>query len=61
MPDDSPALRDFLKQLDGADVNVSDWEAEFIESNLSREHFSIKQREIVMKLMDKYGKRIGYW
>lgn len=60
-PDDSEELRKFLKQLDDADVNVSDWEAQFIESNLSREHFSPKQREIVMKLMEKYGQRIGYY
>lgn len=60
-PDDSAALRDFLKQLDNADVTVTDWEAQFIESNLSRDFFSAKQREIVMKLMDKYGQRIGYY
>lgn len=61
-PDDSQALRDFLKMLDDSDaVSVSDWEAGFIESNLSREHFSAKQREIVMKLMDRYGKRIDWF
>lgn len=60
-PDDSQALREFLKMLDNSDVNVSDWEAQFIESNLSREHFSPKQREIVMKLMEKYGQRIGWY
>lgn len=60
-PDDSSELCKFLKLLDGADVNVTDWEAQFIESNLTREHFSEKQREITMKLMEKYGKRIGYY
>lgn len=60
-PDDSSELCKFLKMLDGADVNVTDWEAQFIESNLTREHFSEKQREITMKLMEKYGKRIGYY
>jgi len=60
-PDDSEELRKFLKLLDGADVNVSDWETQFIGSNLTRDHFSLKQREIVMKLMEKYGKRIGYY
>lgn len=60
-PDDSQALREFLKMLDNSDVNVSDWEAQFIGSNLSREHFSAKQREIVMKLMEKYGQRIGWY
>ena len=60
-PDDSAELCKFLKMLDGADVTVTDWEAQFIESNLTREHFSEKQREITMKLMEKYGKRIGYY
>jgi len=60
-PDESEEFRKFLKMLDNADVNVSDWEAQFIESNLSREHFSPKQRGIVMKLMEKYGQRIGYY
>lgn len=61
-PDDNAALRDFLKKLDDSDkVTVSDWEAQFIESNLTRDFFSAKQREIVMKLMDKYGTRIGYY
>lgn len=46
---------------DSEAVSVSDWEAQFIGSNLSREHFSPKQREIVMKLMEKYGQRIGWY
>jgi len=61
-PDDSEELRRFLKMLDGSDaVSVSDWEAQFIESNLTREFFSAKQREIVMKMMEKYGQRIGWY
>lgn len=61
MADDSAVLRDFLKKLDASDdVSVSDWEAEFIESNLTRDHFSPKQREQVMKMMERYGRRIGY-
>lgn len=61
-PDDSQALRDFLKMLDDSEaVSVSDWEAQFIGSNLTREHFSVKQREIVMKMMEKYGQRIGWY
>ena len=61
-PDDSDELRKFLKMLDVSDnVSVSDWEATFIESNLTRDFFSAKQREITMKLMEKYGKRIGYY
>ncbi len=58
--DDSSALRDFLKQLDESDVEVSDWEAGFIESCMTREFFTGAQREKIMGLMTKYGKRIGY-
>ena len=61
-PDDSEELRRFLKLLDSTEaVTVSDWEARFVESNLDREHFSPRQREIVMKLMEKYGQRIGWY
>lgn len=59
--DESEEFRKFLKMLDNADVNVSDWDASFIASNLSREHFSPKQREKVMEMMEKYGKRIGWY
>ncbi len=60
---ESEEFRKFLKKLDDAadTVTVSDWHAAFIESNLSREHFSPKQREIVMELMEKYGQRIGWY
>lgn len=61
MPDDTQALLDFLKSLDESSIDVSDWEAKFIESNLDRDSFSPKQREAIMKLMTKYGKKIGYY
>lgn len=57
---DDSELRHFLEMLDASDVNVTDWEATFIESNLQREHFSAKQREIVMKMIEKYGQRVGF-
>lgn len=61
-PDDSEELRRFLKMLDDSEAaTVSDWEAQFIGSNLSRDHFSPKQREIVMNLMEKFGQRIGWY
>lgn len=56
----SQDMRDFLKKLDAADFSVSAWECEFIESNLTREHFSPKQREIILKMEERYGKRIGW-
>lgn len=61
MSNDREELRTFLKMLDESDVNISDWEAQFIESNMSRDYFSPKQRDVVVKLMEKYGARIGYY
>jgi hypothetical protein len=52
-------LRDFLKALDESDINVTDWEAQFIEGNLENDRFSPKQREIVTRLIEKYGVRLG--
>ena len=58
---ETASLRDFLRQLDDSDkVEVTDWEAGFIESNLDRESFSYDQRERIVKLILKYGTRIGY-
>lgn len=54
-------LRRFLKMLDEADVNVNDWEAKFIASNLDAEFFSAKQRKAIEDMMEKYGKRIGWY
>jgi hypothetical protein len=68
-PEDRQALEDkqrlaFLRQLDEAfsHVNVTDWEAEFIESQLSRSlpGFTSKQRQAVDKLIHKYGDMIGW-
>ena len=58
--DDSAALKNFLVQLDNATFEVTDWEAKFIETCLGREHYSPKQREQIMKLIEKYGRKIGY-
>ena len=58
--DDSSALKAFLTKLDSADFEVTDWEAKFIGSCLPLEHYSPKQREQIMKLVDRYGKRIGF-
>lgn len=57
---DDDARADFLKRLDDAadEVNVTDWEAQFIESNLERQHFSPKQREVIDRLVEKYEDRL---
>jgi len=50
----------FLLALDRADVNVSAFEGEFIESNLARFSFSPKQRVVIDKLMAKYEVAINF-
>lgn len=47
---------EILKELDEANVEVSDWEAHFIESNLYRKSFSDKQKIIIEKMEEKYLK-----
>lgn len=45
----------FIVALDNADVELSDWEAKFVESNM--EHIGIftpKQEEVILKFMDKF-------
>jgi len=54
----------FLRKLDEAvdRVSVTDWEAEFIESHLSKgvPDFSPKQRAVIDKMVERYGKQIGW-
>jgi len=58
---------EFLKALDKADFEVSDWEAQFIESQLRREQeygdfeeisFTPKQRQCIDDLVSKYDQRL---
>lgn len=47
-------LLDILKELDESEIEVTDWEARFIESNLDARTFSRKQKEIITKMWRKY-------
>lgn len=60
MPYTVKDLKDFLKKLDNSDVNVSDWEAQFIESNLDADSFSPAQRRKIEEMIEQYGARIGW-
>jgi hypothetical protein len=53
-------LRDFLKSLDESEVQVTDWEAQFLEGNLDEIAFSPKQRKSILLMIEKYGQRIGW-
>ena len=54
--------RDFLRALDkaAAEVEVSDWDAKFIESNLERTFFTSKQRDVINKLYRQYKDKIKF-
>jgi len=62
MPQYSDAqLADFLKALDNAkDIEVDDWDAGFIGTNLNRQSFSPKQRVIVERMIERYGSRLKW-
>ena len=46
---------DFLQDLDQADhINLTDFESEFLESNLDRIWFSEKQRAVIDRMREKY-------
>lgn len=57
----------FLQNLDEADVEISDFEARFLESNLARlatapddyVPFTSKQRSVIEQLYTKYNEHIG--
>lgn len=49
----------FLLELDASDnVEVNDWEAKFIESNLERKHFTDPQRTVIRGMMERYEARL---
>jgi hypothetical protein len=52
---------DFLRALDRAEFEVTDWEASFIESQLKRSGqilFTPKQRECIDLMVSKYERRL---
>lgn len=53
-------LLDFLQSLDNSEVEVGEWEAKFVESNLDAISFSPRQREVINSMIEKYGKRIAW-
>lgn len=55
---------DFIRALDSSGVDVSDWEAQFIESTLQRAerydvlHFTPAQCDAIDKMVEKYEDKI---
>lgn len=58
--DDSlDALRhDFLVDLDDAAFDLTDWEAQFLDSNLHNTRFSPAQRTAIDRMRDKYQNKL---
>lgn len=52
LPSDDECRR-VLDELDG-DPGLTEWEAEFIDSNVGRMEFTDAQREVVAKLKRKF-------
>lgn len=45
--------RDAIDALEG-EPNLTEWEYDFVQSNLDRTEFSLAQKEVIARLMDKY-------
>lgn len=54
-------LLEFLLELDKSDIRVTPWETEFLDSVLGRNQvtFTPKQRDSILRMMDKYDRRLG--
>lgn len=46
---------ELVDAIDSGDWELSDWHAQFIESNLGRTRFSIKQKAVILDLSRKFG------
>lgn len=49
---------DFLQDLENSNLNLNDWEAEFVESNVTRKNFSTGQRKVIDKLRKKFENKL---
>jgi hypothetical protein len=52
IPNDTECRRIVLTLAD--DPSLSEWEADFLDSNLSRHEFTDKQKEVIARLKEKY-------
>ena len=50
----------FLAALDRSDIDVTDWEANFLDSCLDRFNFTPRQQAAIDKMMTKYEDKIGF-
>ncbi len=55
-------MKVFLKLLDeSADIEVTTWEAGFMDSILVMKSFTTGQKTVIYSLISKYGHRIKEW
>ncbi len=50
--------RAFLQMLDGASLEVTDWEAKFIESCMNQRNYTPRQREKIDQMRKEYEHRL---
>lgn len=51
---------EFLDKLDKSPIEVSQWEAEFIDSTKTRRDFTPNQRDAIDRMIRKYRSRINF-
>lgn len=54
-------LRHFLDLLDASDaIEVTDFEADFIDNNTMRCEFTEPQRQVILSMIKSYGEILGW-
>ena len=52
----------FLEALDNSDdIEVTNWEAGFIEDNLGVDSFTPAQKTVIGRMIEKYGHKLKGW
>lgn len=49
-----PEILEALKRIDASDADVDDFEADLLESLLTRRYWSDKQRAAALRMVEKY-------
>jgi len=52
--------KQFARALDESDIEVSDWEARFLDRVLKADDLTGYDCDVIAELQDKYSDKIGY-
>lgn len=53
--------RSFLDALDESEeITVTDYEADFLERNIDRQRFTPAQRNVIDRMIARYGRRLSF-